>query len=122
MVARVGQGPREPLSGLISLVRRDTVSGLNTQLAIGSTGSEVALELKLRTANGDEVPGGTAQFQLPANGHLASLINELFPQADTTDFQGTLTVSAVGGGVAVSALQMGSQPDQLMALPVVPLQ
>jgi hypothetical protein len=114
--ARVGLGPSEPLSDLISLVRRDTVSGLNTQLAIGSTGSEVTLELKLRTANGDEVPEGTAQFQLPANGHLAGLINELFPQADTTDFQGTVTVTAVGGEVSVSALQVGGQPDQRRAL------
>ncbi len=59
---------------------------------------------------------------MPDNGHLARFIDELFPEADTADFTGTLTVTAVGGTIAATAIELGNQLGQFTTLPVNPLQ
>ncbi|MDA2923775.1 hypothetical protein MYX65_03795, partial [Acidobacteria bacterium AH-259-L09] len=121
-VGVVGVGSSAPVAGLILPVRRDAETKVNTQVVVSSTQQEVTLKLALRNANGIEVPGGTAQVQLPANGHIAGFIDQLFPDADTSSFQGTLTLTSAGGTIAVLALQMGSEPSELMTLPVKQLQ
>ena len=66
-------------------------------------------------------PGGEATLQLPANGHVARFIEELFPDADTSEFEGTLTVTAKKGTIAGTAIQVGSKPGEFTTLPVTPL-
>ncbi len=65
---------------------------------------------------------GTATIQnFAARGHLARFINELFPAADTDDFQGTLVVQVTGGKVAPTALELGTQAGKFTTLPVTEL-
>ncbi len=60
--------------------------------------------------------------ELVANGHLAKFIDELFPEADTDDFVGTLVVQASGGEIVATALELGDEPGQFTTLPVTPLE
>jgi len=113
--------PNGPLSGFISPVKRNSAAGLNTRVAISSTGSAVTLNLTLRNANGVEVPSGTAEVELPANGRVARSIDELFPDADTASFQGALTVTADGGTISAAVFRVGSQTGEVMSLPVTQL-
>jgi hypothetical protein len=116
-----GVGASTPTSGFITPVTRSVAAGLSTGVAITSIGSPVALTLTLRTKNGDMVNGGQVPLTLPANGHLARFIQELFPDANTQEFDGTLTVTAQGGNVAGTAIQLGSNPGQFTTLPVTAL-
>ncbi len=50
---------------------------------------------------------------------LPALIVELFPQADTTDFRGTLTATAEEG-ITATVVRLGGQPAAML-LPVAPL-
>ena len=69
------------------------------------------------------LPDGTATVpDFPASGHLARFIGELFPFADTDDFEGTLVVEVTGGAVAATALELGPGPGQFTTLPVAPLE
>ena len=115
----VGVGASQPVRGFIVPARRKT-DGINTGLAIQNTeGFPVTLDLTLRDPEGEEVPNGTATIEdLVATGHLAKFIDELFPSADTGDFQGTLAVDVTGGKVAAAALELGPEAGQFTTLPV----
>lgn len=113
--------PSSAFDGFIAPVRRSLASGVNTGVAIASTGSAVSLQLVLRDTNGTEVPGGTADLQVPANGRVTRSINELFPRAGTDSFQGTLTVKATGGSVAATVTETGGSPSRATAMPVLSL-
>ena len=116
-----GVGASQPLSGFIAPVRRE-LGGINTGGAIRNTKDQAAaLDLKLRTQEGVEVASATID-ELVANGHLAKFINELFPEADTDDFVGTLVVQASGGEIVATALELGEEPGQFTTLPVTPLE
>jgi len=67
----------------------------------------------LPTVNGQMVEGGEVEQNLFTNGHLALFIDELFPDADTTEFEGTLTVTAQSGQVVATVLELGAEPGQL---------
>jgi hypothetical protein len=76
----------------------------------------------LRNKQGQPVANGTRTIEnLSAGGHVARFIHELFPEASTDDFDGTLVVQATGGKVAASALELGPSPGQFTTLPVTPL-
>ena len=121
-IAIAGVGSSEPLQGFITPVRRES-SGINTGVAIHNTGNDpVSVTLTLRDQQGQVVPGGTANIDsLPANGHLARFINELFPNAETDDFSGTLVVQVDGGSVAATALELGTETGEFTTLPVTSL-
>ena len=55
---------------------------------------------------------------LAAGGHLARFVEELFPEANTQNFHGTLSVEVTGGKVAATALELGSKPGEFTTLPV----
>ncbi|MDA2929078.1 SBBP repeat-containing protein [Acidobacteria bacterium AH-259-O06] len=120
-VGIAGVGTSGSFDGFISPVRQSTATGLRTGVAISSTGTAVTLNLVLRNANGQALAGGETAIDLAANGHTARFIDELFPSADTGEFQGTLTVTAEGGEIATTALELGTQPGQFTTLPVTPL-
>lgn len=116
-----GVGASDPVFEFIIPVIRTATGGLSTGVAITSAGSTVMLNLILRRGSGDPVINGQRTMQLPANGHMALFVEELFPSVDTHEFQGTLTVTADGGKVAATAIQIGSAAGQFTTLPVTPL-
>ncbi|HEY3131541.1 MAG TPA: hypothetical protein VGL91_18945 [Acidobacteriota bacterium] len=118
-IAGVGAGI--PASGFITLVTRSVTGGLSTGVAVASTGSPVILTFTLRSKNGELVSGGQTTMQLSANGHMARFIQELFPNADTREFDGTLTVTSDSGSIVATAIQLGSRPGEFTTLPVTPL-
>ncbi|MEJ2076559.1 MAG: DUF5719 family protein [Acidobacteriota bacterium] len=117
-----GVGTPAPVRGFIAPARR--IAGtLRTGVAIYNTEIRpVSLELSLRNEQGEELPGGQRTMeQFPALGHLAKFINELFPEADTTDFSGTLIVEVQGGKVVATALETGATAGEFTTLPVTPI-
>ena len=118
----VNTGPSGVFKGFIAAVQRNRATGLNTQVALRSTQSALSLALALRDAGGVEVREGSAQLQLPANGRTSRTLDELFPNADIDNFQGTLTVTAEGGTVAADVMQVGGASGGRTVMPVAPLQ
>ena len=129
-----GVGASQPLSEFIIPVRRKA-GGINTGVAIYNTESTpVQIALKLHETLGQITPAGLEALQdgepiattsiedFPAGGHVAKFINELFPDTDTDNFEGTLVVQVTGGKVAATALELGTQPGEFTTLPVTALQ
>jgi hypothetical protein len=106
--------------GFIMPAVRNTAQGTSTRVSVSSAGSAVTLELTLRTSAGTAIAGGTLELQLPANGQLTRALEELFPSAATDSFDGTLTVEATGGAIAVHAALMSA--SRRSVLPVLRIQ
>jgi hypothetical protein len=104
------------MTRFITPIARDATG--STGVAIASVGSAVTLRLELRNQRGEIVPGGQITLDLPPNGHVARYLEQLFPDADTSNFEGTLSVFAEGGNVVGTALLLGTRKDELAALPV----
>ena len=118
-----GVGATSSFSSFITPVRRIASKGLDTGIALSSTGAAVQINLTLRRANGETVGGGSATINLSANGHIARFLSELFPTADTNNFQGTVTATVVGSGtVAGTAIELGQVPGEFTTLPVTRIQ
>lgn len=113
-----GVGASEPTSRFIVPVTRSVARRVSTEVAIASTGSPVRLKLTLRNRNGEPVTGGEALLQLQARGHLARFIEQLLPNAETSEFDGTLSVTAEGGQVVGTAIQVGSRLGEFTTLSV----
>ena len=112
-VGIAGVGASQSLTGFIVPVRR-TAGGINSGVAIHNTGiAAITIRLSLLDENGVGVATWTiADFA--GRGHLAQFINELFA--------GSLVVEVVGeGGIAGTALELGTLPGQFTTLPVTPL-
>jgi hypothetical protein len=118
----VGAEPSSVFTGFIAPVHSNRATGLNTQMALSSTQFPLTATLVLRDDRGAEVQGGTAQLQLPANGQTRRTLDQLFPNVDTDNFQGTVSVTANGGTVAADVTQIGGDPGGLAVMPVAPLQ
>ena len=114
-------GPSGVFDGFVTPVDRRGQTGLNTEVALSSTGSALTLNLVLRDADGTAVPGGTVQLQVPANGQITRTLEALFPSADTDDFEGTLSVTADGGTVAATVTRVGAGTEASAVMPVTPL-
>jgi len=110
----------EALASFIAPVSRDGASGVTTTVSVASAGPAVTLRLRLRTAAGAEVPGGTAELQVPEDGQATRTLEQLFPSAATDAFDGTLTVEAERGSVAASVVLSGGRSGPVV-LPVVRL-
>jgi hypothetical protein len=117
-----GVGASQPMSHFITPVRRKK-AGISTGVAVVNTEQNpVTLHLSLHNSSGQEVGGGSKTIEsFPGRGHLAQFIHELFPGADTSDFEGTLVVEVTDGLVAATALELGSEPGQFTTLPVSPV-
>ncbi|PYV37574.1 MAG: hypothetical protein DMG09_14365 [Acidobacteria bacterium] len=116
-----GAEASEPMEGFIAPMSRHAGQSTSTGVAIASIGNPVALSLTLRDENGKPVVGGEAVLELRANGHVSRLLEQLFPEADTHNFKGTLTVKAAGGKIVGTVIEIGLQPGQFTALPVAEL-
>ena len=97
-----------PLSNMVVPMRRSP-DGLNTGLAIMNPGEDsVWVTLTLFDTAGVQVPSGTHMMpSLPAGGHIARFLDELFPDADTDDFHGSLVISTFQGSLVATALEIG---------------
>jgi hypothetical protein len=111
-------GSSLPMLGFLVPVMRSASGGWSTGVAIASAGSRVDLTLTLRDEFGVVISGGERTLALGPNEQISRLLEELFPEARTEEFRGTLTVTAEAGQILGSALQIGSRPGQLAVLPV----
>ena len=119
-VGIAGVGSSRVASSLIAPVRRK--GALSTGVAIRNTlQSEVVVDLSLKQEDGVEIADGSAQLTIPSQGHEASFLEELFPDADTQDFQGTICVRTSNGRLAVVAIELGSEAGEFTTLPVTVL-
>ncbi len=116
-----GVDQSEPLEGFLAPVRRK-LGEINTGVGVQSTESEsISLRFKLRRG-GQEIAQAN-RLNFPPGGHLALFIDELFPNVDTDDFNGTLIVEVDDGKkAAATALELGSEPGEFTSLPVQPLE
>ena len=133
-IGLAGVGASQPLSGFIIPVRRKA-GDINTGVAIYNTEStpvQVTLDLHQKTGQitttgfetlqDDEAIATASIDDFPAGGHVAKFINELFPDTDTDNFEGTPVVEVTDREVAATALELGTKPGQFTTLPVTPLQ
>ena len=121
-VGIAGVGSSTPLTQFMVPVRRKA-GIINTGLAIENAESTVVqAQLTLLGSDGTAVPNGTATIDnLPGSGHVSRFIDELFPEAATDDFEGSVRVEVIGGSLAAVALELGSAPGQFTTLPVIDL-
>ena len=119
-VGIAGVGSSQVASSLIAPVRRK--GALSTGVAIRNTlQSEQLVDLSLKQQDGVEIANGNAQLTIPGQGHKALFLEELFPEAATQDFQGTICVRASNGRLAVVAIELGDEPGEFTTLPVTVL-
>ncbi|HSR51463.1 MAG TPA: hypothetical protein VLV83_11585 [Acidobacteriota bacterium] len=116
-----GVGSASPSSAVMAPVRN--LAGVQTGVAIRNPGIEdIDVELTLKDASGQVIAEGRELISVAAQGRIASFIDELFPDADLEDFQGTICVLALSGEIAVVALELGAQPGEFTTLPVSPIE
>lgn len=118
-IAGVGTGT--PVSSFIIPVRREEM-GINTGVAIRNV-SNKSVDPTLTLRSGDQVVATVPlETPIPANGHVAKFISELFPKVDTRHFTGTLVVEVQDGLLTATALELDqTQPGVFTTLPVTPL-
>ena len=115
-----GVGASPPTGSALIPVRRSIANELSTGVAVASTGEPVTLNCVLRDTAGAPVPNGAGEISLSANGHLSRFIQELFPEADTSQFNGVLTLSARDGAeFSATAIEFGT--GRFTTIPVTPL-
>ncbi len=118
-IAGVGFGA--PASAVVAPARNQ--DGVRTGLAVRNTSTtEIMVTFTLKDTSGQDVANGAVERLLGVNARLAKFIDEIFPDANTTDFVGTISVRANNGTVVVIALELGSEAGELTALPVSPIQ
>ena len=116
-----GVGASSPSSSLIVPVARSVSRNVQTGIAVTAVGTSAHLTLTLRNRNGQPVSGGTRTLDPAANGHVAKYVAELFPDANTNEFEGTVTISSAGGQIAATAIELGSAPGEFTTFPVTAL-
>lgn len=107
------------VEGAIAPVRR-VEGGINTGLAIVNPGAgAVTIGMSLRS-EGEEVENGTNLLILGPGQSAADFLDELFPLADTSNFDGTVVITS-DGGFAALVLEFDSNNGVFTTLPVIPL-
>ena len=116
-VGVAGVGSSQELRAAIAPVRRS--GNLSTGVAIRNVevGAQT-VELTLKDESGEVVANGTASRTIEPQGRIAEFIEELFPEADTTDFKGEICVRAQAGRIAVVALELDFTGGVFTTLPV----
>ena len=102
-IAGVGTSPE--FRKAIAPVRR--IGNLSTGIAVRNVElSAQTVELILKDESGYTVRGGRAGREIEAGGRIAEFIQEIFPDADTADFRGEISINAMAGKVAAMALEL----------------
>ena len=116
-VAGVGAGP--PVSDVLFPVRRQE-GGITTGVALHNLESSAGLLHCDLMREGVLLDG--ASIPLEANGQTSWLIDQAFPDTDTSDFAGSVRCSAPGGDLFTAvALEMDHGTRIFTTLPVVPV-
>ncbi len=116
-VAGVGASP--PVSDVLFPVRRQE-GGINTGVALHNLESSAGLVHCDLMREGVLLDG--ASIPLEANGQTSWLIDQAFPDTDTSDFAGSVRCSAPGADLFTAvALEMDSGTRIFTTLPVVPV-
>ena len=116
-VAGVGASP--PVSDALFPVRRQA-GGITTGVALHNLESSAGLVHCDLMREGVLLDG--ASIPLEANGQTAWLIDQAFPDTDTSDFAGSVRCSAPGGDLFTAvALEMDHGTRIFTTLPVVPV-
>jgi Ca2+-binding RTX toxin-like protein len=115
-----GVGASRPVTGFIIPVRRSRSAGLNTGIAMASTGTAGRLTLVLRRTNGQVAANATIDLKI--NGHFALFIDEIFASFDSSEFEGVLTGTLDTGTAAGTAIEVGTQAGQFTTMPITQLQ
>ena len=116
-ITGVGTSPR--LRAAIAPVRR--AGNLSSGVAVRNT--ELAaqtIDLELKDEDGLVVPGGEATRHIEAGGRIAEFIEKFFPEADTADFKGEISIRARAGQIAVIVLEL-EVGRAFTTLPVSPI-
>ena len=116
-ITGVGTSPR--LRAAIAPVRR--AGNLSSGVAIRNP--ELAaqtIDLELKDEDGLVVPGGEASRHIEAGGRIAEFIEQFFPDADTADFKGEISIRARAGQIAVIVLEL-EVGRAFTTLPVSPI-
>ena len=115
-----GVGASAPVSDAIFPVRR-MARGINTGVAIRNLGAEPTT-VTCHLMQGGETLGDPASGELIGDGQVAFFIDQLFPAADTSDFEGSVRCMASEGGMFTAvALEMDAGNRIFTTLPVVSL-
>ena len=120
-IGALTMAPSAIMEAFIAPVARDVAQGITTEVSVHNPGPATEIRWVLREANGVPTPGGSAVSNIPENGRMGSSIEELFPDADTDDFRGTLTAEVSEGAVAVVLLQRSNDPTGTLVVPVTPI-
>lgn len=116
-----GVGESQLVRGFISPVRR---MGISTGVAVyNPQGEQIGLAMRLRDSQGVQVPGGLNTLALGPHEHLSMFIEQLFPNANTENFTGTITVetNSLNALITGTALELGLNPGEFTTLPVTPI-
>ena len=116
-ITGVGTSPR--LRAAIAPVRRS--GNLSSGVAIRNP--ELAaqtIDLELKDEDGLVVPGGEASRTIEGGGRIAAYIEHFFPEADTADFKGEISIRARAGQIAVIVLEL-EVGRAFTTLPVSPI-
>ena len=116
-VGITGVGSSQTAKSVILPARRK--GALRTGVAIRNMEqTTVTVDLTLRDTNGQQVNNGITQIEIPAQGRVSKFVDEYFLETGIADFEGTVTVEAQSGLLAVIALELGNQPGEFTTLPV----
>lgn len=89
-----------------------------TGLAVSNlTAKTATVRMELWDSTGRRSDGVTTTT-VPAYGHIAKFLFQLYPTFDFNGFRGTLRIVSTNALLAVTALQLGSGAGQFAALPV----
>ncbi len=115
-----GVGTAEPFAAVMLPARRE--GRLSTGVAVHNPGVQpITVDLTLKDEAGVVVAGGNAVLELPAGGQVARFMQQLFPDAQTEGFSGSICLRAQSGTLAAVALELGDQPGEFTTLPVSPI-
>ena len=116
----IGVGASPKLRAAVAPARRS--GRLSTGIAVRNVElAEQTVELTLKDESGETIVGGTSSETIEAGGQFARFIQEIFPDAETTDFKGEICIRAQAGLVAVVALEFETG-RAFTALPVSPIE
>ena len=116
-ITGVGTSPR--LRAAIAPVRR--TGNLSSGVAVRNTElTAQTIDLELKDESGLVVPGGEATRHIEAGGRIAEFIEQFFPEADTADFKGEISIRARAGQIAVIVLEL-EVGRAFTTLPVSPI-
>jgi len=110
--------PAVPARNVIFDARRTSASGVSTGIAIVNiSGQPARVTLRLHTDTGEEAL--QLERTLAAGEQVSRFVHQLFPQLETTDFAGTISVRSTEQ-LAVAALAF--DPSGVVTIPVVPIE